>query len=260
MRRQTCIATAWATALVTLGLAAYGGVPESLAATMGDGLPRGSEPVTLDPADFTAQIDNPYWPMRPGSTWVYRGTDTTGMLQSIVITVADETKTIANGVEARVVHDVVSESGTPVEITEDWYAQDKAGNVWYLGEDVRNYENGELVNRSGSFEAGVDGAQAGVAMPADPQPGLSYRQEYYAGVAEDWAEVVARGDDLVEVPFGFFAQDVLMTRDLSGTEPNTQELKFFAPGVGQLLSVHTDGAGGRAELVSYTPGTRSSGS
>ena len=153
MRRQTRIATAWATALATLGLAAYGGASESHATTTGDDLPRGSEPVTLDPADFTVEVDNPYWPMRPGSTWVYRGTDTTGTLQRIVITVTDETKAIANGVEARVVHDVVTESGTPVEITDDWYAQDKAGNVWYLGEHVTNYENGQVVDHAGSFEA-----------------------------------------------------------------------------------------------------------
>jgi hypothetical protein len=257
MRRHTSNAIVGAAALAVLALAPCAGASAPQAA--GD-LPQGSEPVTLDPADFTTEIDNPYWPMRAGSRWVYRETDTTGAVQRVVVTVMAKTKTIANGVQARVVHDVVAQGGTPVEITDDWYAQDREGNVWYLGEDVRNYEHGAVADRAGSFEAGVDGAQAGVVMPAAPRPGLGYRQEYYAGVAEDRAEIVALGGDRVEVPFGFFSQDVLVTRDLAGTEPRTQELKFFAPGVGQLLSVHTDGAGGRAELVSYTPGARASGS
>ena len=85
-----------------------------------------------------------------------------------MITVTDKTKTVANGIGARVIRDVATENGTPVEITDDWYAQDKDGNVWYLGEAVRNFENGKFVDREGSFEAGVDGAQAGVVMPADP--------------------------------------------------------------------------------------------
>lgn len=218
------------------------------------GLPQGSEAVTLNPADFSTTITNPYWPMRPGSRWVYRETDTTGVSQRVVITVTNRTKLIANGVTARVVRDVVTEKGVPVEITDDWYAQDKGGNIWYLGEDVRNYEDGKLVDRSGSFEAGVDGAQAGIAMPARPVPGLTYRQEYYKGEAEDKAAVVTVGQERVQVPYGFFDKRVLMTRDLVPTEPKVQELKFYARGVGLLLSVHTDGAGGRAELVSYRSG------
>jgi hypothetical protein len=161
---------------------------------------------------------------------------------------------IANGIEARVIRDTVTENGVPVEITDDWYAQDRAGNVWYLGEYVTNYKNGEVVDHSGSFEAGVDGAQPGIAMPASPEPGLSYRQEYYKGVAEDRAAVITVGEEQVQVPFGYFNKDVLMTRDLVPTEPKVQELKFYAPGVGPLLSVHTDGAGGRAALVSYSQG------
>jgi len=138
---------------------------------------------------------------------------------------------------------------------DDWYAQDTDGNVWYLGEDTAEYENGAVVSRQGSFEAGVDGAQPGIAMPANPYPGLSYRQEYYEGQAEDNAAVVTVGQEQVEVPYGFFDTDVLMTRDLVPLEPRVQELKFYAPGVGPLLSVHTDGKGGRTELVSFTRGT-----
>lgn len=138
----------------------------------------------------------------------------------------------------------------PLEVTDDWYAQDSAGNIWYLGEDTAEYENGRVANRDGSFEAGVDGAEAGVAMPADPVVGLSYRQEYYAGEAEDRAGVVSVGSEQVEVPFGFFKRDVLMTRDLVPTEPRVQELKFYARGIGPLLSIHTDGDGGAARSSS----------
>jgi hypothetical protein len=216
------------------------------------GMPQGSEPVKLDPADFSVSIDNPYWPMSPGTKWVYSETDTKGTNQKVVVEVTDETKMMANGIEARVVRDTVTENGAPVEITDDWYAQDKAGNVWYLGEYVTNYENGKVVDHGGSFEAGVDGAQPGIAMPANPDPGLSYRQEYYKGEAEDKASVITIGEEKVQVPLGYFDKDVLMTRDLVPTEPKVQELKFYAPNIGPLLSVHTDGDGSRAELISYS--------
>ncbi len=224
------------------------------AAGANQGLPQGSEPVTLDPKEFTTTIDNRYWPMAPGATWVYTETDTTGTTQKVVVTVTRELKKVANGVTARVIRDTVSENGVPVEITDDWYAQDSTGNIWYLGEAVKNYDNGKLVDRDGSFEAGVDGAQPGIAMAANPQPGLAYRQEYLAGEAEDKAAVITVGQEQVQVPFGHFADQVLMTRDLVPTEPKVQELKFYAPDVGPILSVHLDGNGGRAELVSYTPG------
>ena len=138
----------------------------------------------LDPADFTTEIDNPYWPMTPGTQWVYRETDPDGDL-TVHVTVTSQTKRIANGIEARVVRDTVSRGDELVEDTFDWYAQDADGNIWYLGEDTAEFEGGQVASREGSFEAGVDGALPGIALPADPQPGMAYRQEYLAGEAED---------------------------------------------------------------------------
>ena len=208
-------------------------------------LPRGSEPVRLDPADFTTRIDNPYWPMSPGRRWVYRETDEQGSEQRIEVTVTDRTKEIA-GVRARVVHDVVTRGGRLVEDTYDWYAQDRAGNVWYLGEDTKEYENGKVVTTKGSWEAGVDGAQAGVIVPARPGVGMSYRQEYYAGEAEDAARVLSL-DEQAEVPFGHFT-NVLLTKDFTPLETKILEYKLYAKGVGPVLIFGVSGGPRTEEL------------
>ena len=212
------------------------------------GLPQGSQPVTLDPAAFSADIDHPYWPMTPGDRWVYRETDGAGGEQRVVVTVTDQTRTVA-GVEARVVHDVVTEDGQLVEDTYDWYAQDRQGNLWYLGEDTKEYEDGAVATTAGSWEAGVDGAQAGILLPADPQPGMTYRQEYYAGEAEDLARVLSI-DELASVPYGDFEQ-VLMTRDWTPLDPGLLEHKFYAKGVGLVLALAVAGASDREELLRF---------
>jgi hypothetical protein len=204
------------------------------------------------PSDFTTKIDNSWWPMRPGARWIYRETDSEGARQRVVVTVTRRTKVIANGVTARVVHDVVTEDGKPVEVTDDWYAQDRAGNIWYLGEDTTEYENGRPVSKEGSFEAGVDGARAGIIMPAHPRVGMRYRQEYYKGHAEDRARIMSLRER-AEVPFGFFSR-ALMTRDENPLEPRILEYKFYARGVGPVLGVSVSGGSDREELVRFRRG------
>lgn len=206
-------------------------------------LPTGSEPVELDPADFSSTIDHPYWPMKPGSTWVYREG-----ANRVEITVADRTREIM-GIEARVVHDVVTEDGKLVEDTLDWYAQDRWGNVWYLGEATTEYEQGKPPSTAGSWEAGVDGAQPGILLPAKPEPGMAYRQEYYEGEAEDRARIISV-EQQASVPFGSF-DHVVLTEDMTPLEPGLVERKYFAQGVGPVLAVTVAGGSGREELVSF---------
>ena len=236
--------------LVAIGAACVGGV-----AGGSNGLPVGRTPVRLDPAEFTVRIDNPYYPLRPGDRRVYRETAPDGTKQRIVECVAHETKLIANGVTARIVRSkVTSSSGKLVERTEEWFAQDRAGNVWYFGEDTASYENG-TTSTKGSFEAGVDGAQPGVQMPAKPKAGMRYRLEggYHTGAA-DHTEVLSVGKEQVEVPFGYFRRTV-MTRDYSPLEPKVSELWFYARGVGGVLALDISDGDHREELVRFERGT-----
>jgi hypothetical protein len=217
------------------------------AGTCNEPLPQGDEPVTLDPADFVPRIDNPYWPMAPGTRWVYREFDFEGS-QRVTVTVLERTKDI-QGISATVVHDVVTERGELVENTFDWYAQDVCGNVWYMGENTKEYEDGQVVTTAGSWEHGVDGAMAGVIMPADPQVGLTYRQEYYEGEAEDAGEVMSL-DEQAQVPFGHF-RDVLLTKDYTPIERRVLEYKLYAQGVGPVLVLGVSGGSDREELLRF---------
>lgn len=237
--------TAWAAALVivagTLSGCGSGG-PETAFEP-----PRGAEPVALDPGDFTTEIDNPYWPMRPGTRWVYREPGENGRALRVEITVTDRTKLI-DGVRARVVHDVVSDRGRPVEVTDDWYAQDRRGNIWYLGEATTEYERGRPATTAGSWQAGVGGAQAGIVVLARPNVGDEYRQEYLNGEAEDAARVLSL-DERIRVPFGVF-KGVLMTRDFTPLDPEVLEYKYYVKGVGPVLALDVP-TGAREELIAF---------
>jgi hypothetical protein len=208
--------------------------------------------VALAASAFSTHIDNPYLPMAPGSRWVYHETATDGTSQRVVVRVTHQTKLIANGVTARVVRDTATEKGQVVEDTFDWYAQDKRGNVWYLGEDTKEFENGKVVSTHGSWEAGVGGARGGLVMPAHPRPGLQYRQEFLAGEAEDKARVLSV-DDQAEVKVGYF-DHVVLTKEWNPLEPRVLEYKLYARGVGPVLALTVSGGGDREELVSFHRG------
>jgi hypothetical protein len=207
-------------------------------------LPHGSEPVHLDPATFTSEIDNPWWPMEPGNHWTFREGSSVDN-----ITVTDRTKRIM-GIEARVVRDVLTENGQVVEDTFDWYAQDADGNVWYMGEDTKEFENGQLKTTAGSWQAGVKNAQPGILIPARPSPGLAYRQEYLKGEAEDRAKVLSLTASAT-VPHGAF-DHALLTEDTTPLEPNLVERKYYVKGIGPVLAVTVAGGSGREELLRFT--------
>jgi hypothetical protein len=231
-----------AVAVAVLALAGCGG-----GGSKSSSLPQGTKPVKLDPADFTTTIDNPYWPIRPGSHWVYREVED-GEVHRDDVTVTNQTKTLG-GIEARVVHDRVSQNGETLENTDDYYAQDSDGNLWYLGEDTSEYKNGKLKTKEGSWAYGVDGAQPGVIVPASPKQGMKYREEYYAGHAEDAAEILSVGSQ-VQVPYGRFHNAVL-TRNFSTIEPTVEEMKLYAKGVGPVMELVVSGGSGRTELLSF---------
>lgn len=203
----------------------------------------------IDPADFVAGVDNPYLPFTPGARWVYEGVDD-GEREHIEVTVTDERKEVM-GVPVVVVRDTVELDGELAEDTRDWYAQDRDGNVWYMGEETAEYEGGEIASTEGSWEAGVDGALPGIVMPAHPEVGVAYRQEFYAGEAEDMGEVIAV-DGAASVPAGEF-DGLVVTRDWNPLEPEVVEEKSYAEGVGLVLEEKTAGGEARIELVEHTP-------
>ena len=204
----------------------------------------------IDPRHFVAKVDNPLWPLQPGTTFHYEGVrGKTPQRDDEVVT--HQTKRIL-GIEATVVRDTVTEHGHPIERTLDYYAQDKDGNVWYLGEDAFELKNGRFAKASDSWLSGVDGAEPGIIMPADPKPGDRYRQEYYPpGEALDEAHVLGdRGP--VTVPYGTFKRS-LVTSEFSPLEPQTEE-KYYVAGVGEILERVVKGHREEFRLVSVTRG------
>jgi hypothetical protein len=203
---------------------------------------------SIDPANFVATIDNPYWPLRPGTAFHYEGVrGTTRQTDDEVVT--HQTKQIL-GVTCTVVRDTVFEHGAPVERTFDWYAQDRQGNVWYMGEDSLELKHGHFVKASDSWQSGVNGAQPGIIMPAQPKPGDAYRQEYYPpGEALDEARVLGLNGS-VKVPYGRFT-GVLVTSERSPLEPQTEQ-KYFAPGLGEVEERVVKGHHEEFQLASVT--------
>jgi hypothetical protein len=201
--------------------------------------------LVINPSDFVAVINNPFFTLVPGSLFTYQGVTDEGIEKNIVI-VTHEKKNIL-GVIATVVWDRVWSNNELIEETYDWYAQDKEGNVWYLGEDSKEYEKGKVATSKGSWEAGVDRAKPGIIMKGDPQIGDSYRQEYLKGEAEDMADVVALSES-VTVPFGRFAE-CLKTREWSKVEPSANEYKYYCAEVGGLVLQENIENGAKVELI-----------
>lgn len=192
---------------------------------------------TPDPADFVEGIDNRYLPLRPGNEWVYEVTGEEP--HTITVTVTDETREVA-GVTTTVVRDVLTGAdGEVIEETSDWFAQDRDGNVWGFGS-------------LGTWEAGVDGAQAGLAMPATPRVGDGYQQEFYAGEAEGQAEVLSLSESR-QLEGGSF-EDLLVTEDTTPLEPGLVERKYYASGTGLVYEETLSGGAEQVELVSFTEG------
>lgn len=201
----------------------------------------------LDPADFVPTINNPFAPFAPGAHWVYEGMTDEG-LERIEVDVLFGTRTIL-GIEATVVQDRAFLNGELIEDTVDWLAQDRDGNVWYLGEVAQNFEDDKLANLDGSWEAGADGAEAGLWMKGAPAVGDVYRQELLLREAEDIGEVLSL-TEVVTVAAGSFS-NCLQTGDYTPIEPGVLEHKFFAPGVGLVFELKPE-TGEQIELIEFT--------
>jgi hypothetical protein len=199
----------------------------------------------FDPDDFVDVIDNRFLPLTPGTRFIYTGVED-GEEEVNVVLVTHDRKEIL-GISAIVVLDRVFVEGELKEKTFDWFAQDERGNVWYLGEDTKEFEDGKVVSTEGSWEAGVDGAVPGIIMPAHPKVGQHYQQEFLRGEAEDEARVVARGLDIT-VPFGSF-HNCLKTVEFTRLEPGVKEAKFYCPGVGFVKALGIQGPDARLVLT-----------
>lgn len=200
----------------------------------------------INPADFSIDIDNPLFPLKPGSVYIYRNI---GADARVTIAVTKRTIKIA-GVTCIVVHDINRVDGEIEEDTLDYFAQHKDGSVWYFGEDTIAYDNG-VASTAGSWRAGLNGAKPGIAMLAAATLGKNYRQEFRLGEAEDVVHTFAINQQVV-VPAGTF-NNAFETKDTTALEPGFVENKYFVPGIGNVLTVDPD-TGEREELVSYTPG------
>jgi hypothetical protein len=204
----------------------------------------------IKPTDFVRVIDNRYFPLKPGTAFHYRGTrDGTAQTDDMVVT--HRVKSVL-GVRCTVVEDTVSEHGKAIERTFDWYAQDRLGNVWYMGENSLERKNGRFVRADDSWEAGVKGARPGIIVAADPRPGMVYRQEYYPpGGALDQARVLGMAGPM-RVAAGTFPK-VLATIEWSPVEPQLEK-KYYGAGIGEIREEVVAGGHEQFQLVKVTRG------
>jgi hypothetical protein len=200
----------------------------------------------IDPANFVAAVDHPFFPLVQGTTFVFEGSEDGEAIHD-EFRVTTDTKVVM-GVTCVVVNDHEEVDGVLSEDTFDWFAQDMDGNVWYMGEDSTQYEDGEVAGHEGSWEGGVDGAYPGITMPATNAVGDAYRQEYYPGEAEDLAEVTST-TETVDVPYGLEYTNVLVTREWSPLDACVDENKFYAEGVGMIKAKAITGSDEIQELI-----------
>jgi hypothetical protein len=257
MKKLTSLILAGA-ALATAGLAGCGSSNSSNSTTT-SAAPSASTlaPIhgpyspKIDPANFVATIDNPYFPLKPGTGFHYKGVaenGTTPQRDDMVVT----PRTIQIlGVTCTVVRDTVTSHGRPIEKTFDWYAQDKDGNVWYMGEDSRELQHGHFVKVSDSWKGGVKGAKPGIIMPGNPQKGDQYRQEYYPRYALDQARVLGSGGP-VTVPQGSYKQTLRTVETAPKLDPGVAEQKYYVKGVGDIKEHTVSGNHEQIQLVSIT--------
>lgn len=215
---------------------------------VGDG---GDYHPAIGPSDFVAGADHPFFPLPPGARWVYEGETADGPEHDVVRVTGQHREVM--GIPVVVVRDTVSDGGEVTEDTFDWYAQDRDGNVWYLGEDSTTYEHGRATGTEGSWEAGADGAQPGIIMRAHPAAGDAYRQEFLAGEAEDLAEVRDL-DGTFDAPTDAY-DHVLVVREWSPLEPEVVEEKYYARGVGPVGERGVAGEPDHLALVRFDPGS-----
>jgi hypothetical protein len=228
------------------GSSAVGRMPGPIKSGAGAGWPA-----TLSPSDFVARVDNPWFPLKPGSKYRYRGQK--GHTKSIdAMKVTHRTKRI-EGVRTTVVHDVVRIHHRPEEVTNDFYAQDRHGNVWYFGEATRELDrHGNTVSTEGSFLSGKKGARPGVLIPGHPKVGLTARQEFLKGQAEDHFKVLDR-NARVSVPF-VSSRHALRTKEWTPLEPKVVDNKYYVPGIGSVREVAVKGPTELLRLVSFKKG------
>jgi hypothetical protein len=196
------------------------------------------DPPLPAPSHFVSAIDNPYFPLPVGRTLVYHGVED-GNKEIDRVQVTNRSKLI-EGIPATVVNDdVLKRGGTLLEKTFDYYGQDDQGNVWYLGENTKEFKPNGTVDTSGSWESGVNSGKPGIVMEADPRVPDAYRQECLTGQAQDLAWVVGRGGD-VKVPWGR-THRVLRTLEFSPLEPGVVDRKFYGPGLGIIAEKQMSG-------------------
>jgi hypothetical protein len=241
------IATAAALAAVVAGGTAQSGAApaakgqRTIKSGAGPGWPK-----TLHPSDFVRRVDNPWFPLKPGTKWIYRGSDEGDRTRDVVI--ATYRTRVIDGVRCRIVLDRVWTNGRLDERTRDFYAQTKRGTVWYFGERTATLNrHGGVISREGSFLSGVGGAEAGVFMTSHPRPGPSYFQEYFPGHAMDRFTVVRR-DAHVSVPL-LWSDHALLTRETTPLEPGVVDHKYYVRDVGSVREVTVTGGSERLHLA-----------